>query len=280
MNTLYNTINSINKQNTEDIRIDGHIHLFDLDDNIVDEIKHTSFDKFIGFIDIEPKYMDKYKDVSNIYENFIKNQYNSDKHILLVSGTSIENIIDTYNKHPNIYKGFGEIKCYDYFKGEKIGIKSTKLIKDVCEFSSKVGNLPVYIHFSLTKKEYVKRLKYILKTYPNIPVVLCHCGMEESYNYQNNIIHYDNDDIYRIVVELMKQYQNLWIDISFTAAKFFEEKPFLLYNLSVDRIILGTDINPFLISTDQDKSDKYIGYYNILSQYFNNTRNIMNIFNI
>lgn len=278
MNTLYNTINLINKRNTNDIRIDGHIHLFDSDDNIVDKIEYTSFDKFIGFIDIEPKYMDKYKDVSNIYENFIKNHYDSNKHILLVSGTSIENIIDTYNKHPNIYKGFGELKCYDYFKGEKIGLKSTKLIKDVCEFSSKVGNLPVYIHFSLTKKEYVKRLKNILKIYPNVPIVLCHCGMEERYNYINNIIHYDNDDIYKILIELMKQYSNLWVDLTFTAAKFFIEKPFLMYNLDRDRIIIGTDLNP--ISINKNYTNKNIGDYNILSVYCNNTGNIYKLFNL
>lgn len=278
MNTLYNTINLINKRNTNDIRIDGHIHLFDSDNDIADKVEYTSFDKFIGFIDIEPKYMDKYKDISNIYENFIKNHYDSNKHMLLVSGTSIENIIDTYNKHPNVYKGFGELKCYDYFKGEKIGLKSTKLIKEVCEFSSKVGNLPVYIHFSLTRKEYVKRLKHILKTYPNVPIVLCHCGMEERYNYINNIIHYDNDDIYKILIELMKQYSNLWADLTFTAAKFFIEKPFLMYNLDRDRIIIGTDLNP--IAIDKNYTNKNIGDYNILSGYCNNTGNIYKLFNL
>lgn len=272
MNTLYNIITQ------KDICIDGHSHLFDSDEIITNEI-NNDFDKIVGFIDIEPKYIDKYKDVSKLYENFIKKYYDENKHILLVSGTSIEDIKTTYNNHPNIYKGFGEIKCYDYFKGEKIGIKGIKMIKEVCEFSSSVGNLPVYIHYSLTRNEYVKKLKSVLKKYPEVPIVLCHCGMEEKYNYINNIIQYDNDDIYRIVVELMKQYSNLWVDLTFTSAKFFTGKPFLIYNLDLDRIIIGTDLNP-VIFKKENKINIYKGYYNILSNYCNNVKNISNLFSI
>lgn len=273
MNTLYNIIIG-----QKDIQIDGHVHLFDFDENIINKID-DSFDKIVGFVDIEPKNLNRYKDVSKMYDNFIHNYYNN-KHILLVSGTSIENIIDTYKKHPNIYKGFGEIKCYDYFKGEKIGLKNIKLIQDVCKFSSSVGNLPVYIHYSLTKNEYVKKLKRVLEKYPNIPIVLCHCGMEESYNYLNNIIQYNNDDIYRIVVELMKQYPNLWVDLTYTAARFFVENVFLIYNLDLDRVIIGTDLNPVIFNKNENLINKYKGYYNILSRYCNNTENISKLFSI
>lgn len=278
MDTLYNII--INNK-----VIDGHSHLFDSNCDISKNPIYDNIDKIVCFIDIEPRNnVDEYKDVSGAYDKFIKNSYDPAKHIPLVSGTTIENIIKTYNEHKNVYKGFGEIKCYDFFKGEKIGNKNIQLIKGVCEFSSTVGNLPIYIHYSLTKPEYVKKLKYILNRYPNIPIVLCHCGMEEWYNRANNITIYDNDSIFRIVVELMKQYSNLWVDITYTAANFFAESPFLLYNLDMDRVITGMDLNPVITGNKPDnvttKMEICKGTFNRLNNMINNTKNIGNLFAI
>lgn len=137
MKSLYESLLS-------DMHVDGHIHLFDKDKSIYD-FDYTPLPKLVGFIDIEPLCIDKYKSVGSMYESFIKKYYNKNKHILLLSGTNIDDIKKVYNKYPKIYKGFGEIKCYDKYKGRDVGTKKISFIDEVCKFSESVGNLPIYI---------------------------------------------------------------------------------------------------------------------------------------
>lgn len=260
--------------------IDGHIHLFDSDENILELDKGLETKRLVGFIDIEPGKLDQYKNSVAMYDKFIKKSYDPNKHILLASALNIDDIKRIYNKYPNIIKGFGEIKCYDIFKGEKIGTKNTKLIKEVCKFSESVGNLPIYIHYSLSHSKYVDRLKTVLSRFPNTPIVLCHCGMlAKPEIYYTDYPEYTNDQIWYIVCELMNQYGNLWTDLTYVAADYFAESPFKIYNLNMDRVILGTDLNP-VIYKNETRVKQEIEKYNILCEYVNNKENINKLFNI
>lgn len=254
---------SLQESLTSNINIDGHTHLFDKDKCIYD-FNYTPMSKVVGFIDIEPLYMDKYESVGKLYEKFIEEHYDKEKHILLLSGTNIDDIKKVYDKHPSIYKGFGEIKCYDKYGGRDINTKKISFIDEICRFSSSVGDLPIYIHYSLTDKKYVDRLCNLLNKYPNIPIILCHCGMEVRYEDRYD---YTNDDIYDIVVGLMRKYPNLWVDLTFTASSYFVKNIMKIFNMDKSRLILGTDINVFALKKESKNIDKYISNYNLLSKY-------------
>ena len=88
MKTLYSYI-----QNTQNPRFDGHIHFFNHISPIVDKIPHEIYCdvKMVGFMDIEFDNIDKYN-VMKLYDNFIKNEYDHNKHILLATGTNIKEI--------------------------------------------------------------------------------------------------------------------------------------------------------------------------------------------
>lgn len=258
MKSLYQVIKS-------NIYIDGHIHLFDKD-GIIDD-----YDKnLVGFIDIEAKYINDYKNVIPLYDKFIKNNYDEKKHILLAAGTNINNIKELYNKYPKLFKGFGELKCYDVFKGNIINRKNISFVDDVCKFSESVGYLPVYIHYSLTRSKYMRLFENLLKKHPNVPIVLCHCGMEVTDD-DSIKIEYNNDYIYNSICELMREYSNLWVDITYTAADYFIENIYKLYNLDLSRTITGSDINNVLYKnnmSDKIKDDNY--KFNILAKYIPN----------
>lgn len=57
---------------------------------------------------------------------------------------------------------------------------------------------------------------------------------------------------YTQVCQLMKQYQNLWIDISYTAMWYLGNYIMLLDGLDRNRIILGSDINNKLFGKNHD----------------------------
>lgn len=267
---LYNYINSPT--------IDGHIHLF----NGKGTIDEKTFDcpsyieKQVGFIDIEPKYLQRFKDVTEYYESYIKHSLN-DNTILLVSATNPNDIKELYNKYRKDIKGIGELKCYDMYKDKKLDLKKHKWIRECLSFANQ-EKLPVYIHYTLIGDKYKKSFENLLKSYPDTNIVLCHCGMDDTCSKE------EQDNIYRYVVALMKQYSNLWVDVTYTAAKYFKYIPTQLYNLDTSRVILGTDINPALITkypkTYQNKLDEIYDTFNLLGKYVDSDRNIKKLFNI
>lgn len=274
MKSLYNII--LESQSNLKM-IDGHVHLFDSNETIINEYEKLSFDKSVGFIDIEPNKLAEYKNVIPVYDDFIKKYYDKNKHVLLASGIEYDNIIKLYEKYPNIIRGFGEIKCYDYFKGNKIGTKKISLIKQLCEYSKDHGNLPIYIHYSLITDKYMKIFENLLKSFPTIPIVLCHCGMTNFKEYPNNFI-YKNNQIYNKLVEFVKTYPNLWLDISYDAMDYFVNNIFEIFNLDLNRIILGTDLNPVSYK-NKNYASHVKGNFNVLNTYINNEKNLNKLFN-
>lgn len=223
------------------------------------------------------EYNRKNLNVRKSYDNYIENDM-PDNVILLATSTNIEDIRHIYEKHSKVIKGFGELKCYDEYKGEKVPYKRSGFVRQVCKYSKQCGCLPVYVHWDINDETDVKKIKGILETYPEVPLVLCHCGMSnknQSYAFTQ-------------VCLLMQQYKNLWVDISYEATIFFQGHIMLLNHLDWSRVILGSDINNKIFVNHKDEGERttYInGIYNsvdILHNYmkgsFSNQENIKKLF--
>ena len=208
-------------------RVDSHVHLF----NYTEPIKYPfDFDKCIGFMDIE---YDVDGDAVKAYDDFVKNHYDESKHILLATAKTPEEIEKIYNNHQGIIMGFGELKLYDTYQDKKVPYKKISILRSVCELSSKNGGLPIFVHWEFTDDKSVRYFENVLKSYPNIPIFLCHCGM----NGQND------DFAYGHCQRLHHAYSNLILDISYKALDYFEKCPLKLYNLVLDRMTVGSDLN-------------------------------------
>ena len=217
---------------------DGHIHLFN-STKTLPEYDFGEVGMKVGFMDLE--YDKKNLQVVKSYERFIENDYKENT-ILLATGTTIEDIKTIYEKYPSFIKGFGELKCYDEYHGVKVPYKKIAFVRQVCRYSMNNGSLPVYLHWEICNEKDVQKISKLLRDYPTVPVVLCHCGMNatnQSYAYTQ-------------VCQLMKQYQNLWIDISYDAMKYLGNYIMLLDGLDRDRVILGSDINIKLFGKSHD----------------------------
>lgn len=269
MKTLYSYI-----QNTQNPRFDGHIHFFNHISPIVGKIPHESYYdmKMIGFMDIEFDNIDKYN-VIKLYDNFIKNEYDPNKHILLATGTNIKEIKSLYNKYSNnIIRGFGELKCYDEYQNKPVNYKDILFVDDVVSFSSDCGSLPVYIHWELNNEDDVIKLESILNKYPNVPIILCHFGMNEN----------NKDYAYKESYRLSSKYDNLWLDVSYTALDYFSEKPMNIFNFPNNRIIMGSDLNNKIYGENHNFEEEYneiCRKMNIIYKFVNTDKNISNLFN-
>lgn len=227
---LYNYINNNN------ITIDGHVHLFSHRGSLKDLYKYGC-DSCIGFIDIELDSLKEYKDIPGLYKKFIEDRpefFENPNNKLLATSLNIEDIKKIYNQNPDKISGFGELKLYDTSRGEKINLKKISFAKDVCKFSESVGNLPVYIHFNIKNKSDVERFNNLLSNYPYTPIILCHAGMTQSYE----------EYAWSHVREFMKDYNNLYIDLSWVSLAYFGKNPIQLTQGDINKMFYGSDISP------------------------------------
>lgn len=218
--------------------IDGHIHLFDGKNQ---PIQPTG--KCVGFADILFKHQNIYKGAKliQLYKDYIKN-YDTSNIYLLATGLTAEDVINLYKAMPDKIAGFGELKCYDKYGSEEvvdISFKRLDWVRKICDFNADL-RLPIYLHYTLTDPRYFQRFSRFLNEYPNIPIVLCHCGMD----IRQKDTKYDWEWTFFKVLELLKTYRNLWIDISYTAYDFFAMNPGKITSLPMDRIIVGSDRSP------------------------------------
>ena len=244
--------------------IDGHIHLFNKD-KVSKTIESAPLS--VGFIDIEPKFIESYQSTMSYYDNYISNHYDESKTILLASSTNADEMIEMHKKWPNIIKGFGEIKCYAEWKGKELNLDKLSKYWPVFKYASE-NDLPIYIHFSLYDINRVKRLTSLLKRYPKVKVVLCHCGMDEFTE--------DKEFAFYSVLNLMDRFSNLYTDISYTALDYFSTCPMKLLKFKSDRILTGTDLNQI----SEDKKEENVSKINKVLPYFDNTFNIKKLFNL
>ena len=245
------------QQNT----IDGHIHLFDKDGCIV-----VPNMKCIGFCDIEPKYLSQYQNTIPYYEDFISKKY--DNVYLLATSADPQNMIDIHKKWPDTIRGFGELKCYKEWKGEKLNLDKLSKYWSLCKYAAEY-NLPIFVHFSLYDDYAVKRFSNLLNKFPSVKFVLCHCGMDKDT---------DNDFCYHSVMKLMNDYSNLWVDATWEALDYFSDNSLKLTNMDRSRIILGSDMNKFTMNEDNYK--KEWGKIHNLDSFIKSDKNIKKLFNL
>lgn len=252
------------KRYIETPRIDGHVHLFNYDDLI--EYPYD-YDIIVGFMDIE---FDKDGNASSAYDNFIKNHYDENKHVILATAKNIDDIESIFNQHKGVIRGFGELKLYDNYMGKELPYKKISYLRSVCKLSEENGCLPIYVHWELTDDKSVRYFENALKSYPNIPIVLCHCGMNGS----------NEDFAYGQCQRLQHLYSNLILDISYSALDYFYNEPLKLYNLILDRIILGSDLNNKIFGPNHSEKEIIIigDKLKKLRTYVNPDKTIASIF--
>ena len=269
MMPLYNYINN-------NITIDGHVHLFSHKGDLKDPYKYGC-NSCVGFIDIELDSLKEYKDIPGLYKKFIEDHpefFENPNNKLLASGLNIEDIKKIYDQNPDKISGFGELKLYDKVLGKKINLKKTSFAKEVCKFSESVGNLPVYIHFEIKNKSDVERFNNLLSTYPYTPIVLCHAGMTEGYE----------EYAWSHVREFMKDYNNLYIDISWDGLAYFGKNPIQLTQGDINRMFWGSDISPEYVFSNDNKiahSENNIREWkNSINNFIRSDINIKKLFNV
>lgn len=246
-------------------KTDGHIHLFNQSTQI-SLPKNYDYDIMVGFMDIE---FDKDNiNAVRMYDEFFK-RYDPNKHIILATGKSKEEIFEVFEAHKDKISGFGELKMYDEYMGEKVSYKKISFLRDICGFSRKHGCLPIYIHWELSDKKSSNQLENILTNFPDIPIVLCHCGLSD-----------DNKEFsFAQAIKLYNNYSNLWMDISYNALEYLHNNLMLIFNLNKDRIILGTDLN-IKITKDKNKHKiaPILAKVEDLRNYINTDFNIKKLF--
>ena len=258
-----------------DNRIDGHIHLFDHSGTIGGDLIRASY-KCVCFADVAFRHIDEYADhkIVKYYEDFITNDYDPSKHILLATADNSEDIIEIYRRFPQYIKGFGELKCYSEWKEGPLPYGNLQWIRPLMEFNRGL-KLPVYIHFNLDSIEHRDEFVQLLKDYADIPIVLCHCGMVKKKAM--------NSDIFEFVRSLMLRYSNLYVDISKKeSCSFFISNLNKLLMLPNSRLIVGTDINPIIqevINDPKRYSDECYRLVNRLHKYIDNSA-VSRLFNL
>lgn len=261
MKSLFNYINKNN--------IDGHIHFFSQDGCIFDHISTPDqYTKSIGFMDIDFKDLTLYNDklVLSYYSNFINKYYDSKKHILLATGITPEQMIMLHKTYPNIIKGFGEIKCYEEWKHGDLPYGNLNWFKKLLDYNKQYC-LPVYIHWGIWSDDREEQFEELLKEYPEIPFVLCHYGLDKRHDLNKS---------YELVTDLLlKNYSNLYTDISYTATKYFIKHPDLLKSIKNTKVLIGSDIN--MKSIEHNKVKEEYDRIHLLDEYINcnNTINLL-----
>lgn len=250
--------------------IDGHVHMFSHRGEITDDVKETMSGIKIAFADIEYDHVKEYN-LPELYKKYaaMKNAY------WLATGTSMEDVETIYNilmESGVGCFGFGELKLYDKFNGQDIPYKKISFAREVCKFSEDHKQLPVYIHYELTNIREAAAFERLLKDFPDVPIILCHCGMNGD----------NNEFAWNQCARLSTIYANLWFDISWDAAKFIYHNPLIITQLPADRCFWGSDICPRMIAHDYPSytlTDLY-RWRDTVCRMINSDRNLCKLFKI
>lgn len=227
--------------------IDCHVHLFDADGET--PLNHNI--RRVGFMDVCFKDLNMYtgnksEELYNIYINKGLPSFTT----LLATSPDPAQTIHIYENHKEYIKGIGELKCYDYSfannERTKLEFKDLKWVYDICNYLKQNKlQMPVYIHYSLDKNN-CSILKKLFTDFPELPFILCHCGIgtDDEYGFS---LEGDPYNSFCLACNLTKL-DNVYLEISYTAATWLHTAPptifrSLLYNIHPSKFLLGTDCN-------------------------------------
>jgi hypothetical protein len=91
----------------------------------------------------------------------------------------------------------------------------------------------------------------------------------------------DNDFIHETIIDLMNSYDNLYVDISYTASDFYIKHINKLLELNSSKVIIGTDINPAIgrvIDDPIEHTNELYDNFNKLNKLGNFNYNIKKLF--
>lgn len=211
-------------------RIDGHLHFC----SHRGAAEYFAAERAVCFPDIELDHVPSTEQLISLYK-----EHYDPKNVWMLVGSNMDEVETIYNKIGQQMRldGVGELKLYDSFNGQDVNRKKISFARGACKFASAHGNLPVYIHYELTTLREAKAFERLLSDFPDIPIVLCHCGMNET----------NHNFAWGQCMRLAPLYQNLWFDVSWDACRFFMQNPLNLKLLPQDRVFWGSDISPRLI---------------------------------
>ena len=246
--------------------IDAHVHLF----NHIEFIpSQDEYDMCVGFGDIE---FDTDMPLSTMYNKFMKEL--PDNVIPLCTGRNIEEITKIYNKYPKKFKGFGEIKLYSKYQDNDVNFKKISFLRDVCRLSKENGNKPIYFHWNVESNKDIIKIVKVIKDFPSIPFIWCHCGMWEGG---------DLDFIFSQIRQVAMENSNLWLDISYDALKYFiNGHIFKITQLPLDRVVIGSDLNMKSFGPNHSQKEITEIYNNMksLRQFVNSDLNVKKLFGV
>lgn len=246
---------------------DAHIHLFDHTGYLEEYNPEFKPDHLIvGFPDIVLKEMEEYEGdkLVDMYKDYIEN-HDMTNIFLLATGVNVPDIIKVHKAFPDVIKGFGELKCYKSYEGDPLKTKNEDFVKKLCDYDMSLEHpMPIYIHWALDSKDSIETFENILRAYPQLKFVLCHCGMLFCFNQE------DLDATCRLLKDWMQKYNNLWLDISYAASAYFRNNPNMILSFPASRIVCGSDVNPRMF-TKQPKADALKMY----NRYFKNYRGLV-----
>ncbi len=210
----------------------------------------------ILFIDNDIKNLDDslipYADILET-DRFTK-QYN----ISLV-GKDKNETIELFKKYdPSL---IGEVKCFKHYvdsDGKEKVYENYNIA--LCK---EIKHLPMFIHFDLIENDL--KLREIIESNPERPVVLCHCGLNDLD---------DKTNAFEKAVALQHEYNNLWLEVSWVAWEYIGKDHRKMSLIDTDRLLLGTDFSKF---TTQEEIAKTLELFDYWSGKINIKRNIIKL---
>ena len=219
-------------------KYDSHIHLFD-----AHGASRLITDHGVGFPDIEVRTAPELYDESHLLEMYAKYINEFPGYDILATALDPYTAIKIQQRF-NL-KGFGELKCYSEAGNngviKKLPYKSENYWKPLFDYANE-RKLPIWIHWSLLDTTDYWKLRSIIKHYPKIKFVICHCGIdaEDIMDRAGTTA----AECFERCLSLLKEFANAYCDVSWTASKFLLDNP--QYNLPSNKYVIGSDINPKL----------------------------------
>ncbi len=155
----------------------------------------------------------------------------------------------------------GEVKCFKHYTDSE-GIDHVYENYDIA-YCEEIKNIPIFIHYDLVDDD--TRLREILEFNPDRQVILCHCGMNDMD---------DKEYAFENAIELQHQYNNLWLEVSWTAWDYIGKDHRIMSRIDSDRLLLGTDFSKF---TTHEEIKKTLDCFDYWSQNINIKRNIIKL---